>query len=381
MKKALLVATVADFLTTFEKSDMDLLQSLGYEVHCACSCSRITHQRYYKQVQDMGVIIHEVDFARSPLSRSNLGAYRQLKELMAKERFSIVHCHTPVGSVLGRLAAKKVKVPQVLYTVHGFHFFNGAPLKNWLLFYPIEKFMARKTDILITINNEDYQRAKKHFHPKDLRRIYGVGIDIHRFADCDTDRAAKRAELGIREDETLLVSVGELDDDKNHILGLEAMKTLAPKGYRWLIAGTGHLKDFLTAYMKENHLEDAVTLLGFRDDIPELLRAADMYVFPSLFEGVSVALMEAVAARLPIACTQVRGNVDTVITPESYFSPRSAETMVQAIERIQAMTPAEKETMIQTNEENLQKFSLEAVRKDMLDIYRAADRAAERGTK
>ena len=381
MKKACFVATVIDFLSTFEKSDMDLLQSLGYEVHCASNLKNYTHPRYFQMVKDMGVTLHQIDFARNPLSKTNLGALKQLQALMEQEQFDIVHCHTPVGSVLGRLAAKRAKVPQVIYTVHGFHFFNGAPKKNWLIFYPIEKAMARKTDILITINNEDYERAKKHFHPKELRRIYGVGIELSRFADCNCDRGKKREELGIRENETLLVSVGELDDDKNHILGIQAMKTLAPKGYRWVIAGTGHLKEMLTDAIRENHLENAVTLLGFRDDIPELLRAADMYVFPSWFEGVSVALMEAVAAKLPIACTEVRGNVDTVVTKESYFSPRSVDSMVVAVERINALSPEEKERMVETNWQNLQKFSLDNVRKDMLEIYRAADRAAERGRK
>lgn len=381
MKKALMIATVVGFIASFEKSDINILQKMGYEVHCAANYSKVNDPEKIRQLDDMGVVRHHVEFARSPFSKTNLQAYKKLKGIINSGHFDIVHCHTPVGGVLGRIAAHKCHVPAVIYTAHGFHFFKGCPAKNRVIFYPIEKTMSRITDILITINNEDYEVAKKRFHAKRTERIHGVGIDIDKFsfpADC---RNEKRTELGVDGDEKILLSVGELDRDKNHIEVLEAMKILAPKGYKYFIAGNGTLKESHTDYIKANGLENAVCLLGYRRDIPELLQAADIYIFPSLFEGLSVALMEAVAAKIPTACSEVRGNIDTVVTKESYFSPQSPLELVAAVEDISNMNDEEISRMVETNYQNLLKYRLSEVQKEMTRIYKIADRAVEKRRK
>ena len=373
-----MVSTIVGFLAAFERSDMKILQDMGYEVHVACDCKAYASEERFKMLKDMKVIQHHIPFKRSPLSKDNITAYRKLKALIKKERFDIVHCHTPVGGVLGRMAAHSCRVPVVMYTAHGFHFFKGCPAKNRLLFYPIEKFMSKWTDILITINNEDYEVASARFHAKSINRIHGVGIDIDKFAISAECRDAKRTELGIKDHETLLLSVGELSNDKNHIEVLEAMRTLATEGYRYIIAGRGPRLEKYQEFIKANGLGDAVQLLGFRTDIPELLRAADIYVFPSLFEGLSVALMEAVAAKLPVACSEVRGNVDTVVTRESYFPVDSPAKLASVVENICHMTEEEKEKMAEANYQNLLKYRLSEVQKEMQKIYKAADEAVEK---
>lgn len=375
-KKALIVASVATFLDSFEISDIHLLQEKGYEVHCACNAGSDSNQQASNPNERLlasGAVIHQVDFARSPLSTTNWAAYKQLNRLMAEEQFTLVHCHTPVAGMLARQAARKNRVPIVIYTAHGFHFFHGAPKKNWILFYPLEQGMSRCTDVLITINDEDYNRAKRRSHARRVERIHGVGVDTGRFASCEVDRDRKRADLGIREDEKLLLSVGDLDNEKHHITILQAMETLAPKGYRYLIAGDGELMESHRAFIREHHLEEAVQLLGYRHDIPELLRAADLYVFPSLREGLPVALMEAVAAGKPIACSPIRGNVDIVVTPESYFDPTSPDDAIRAIEGILSLPEKQRERMIQTNQENLKRYDVSEVRKEMTAIYEAAE--------
>lgn len=381
MKKALMVATVVGFIASFEKSDINILQEMGYEVHCAANYSRVNDPEKIKQLDEMGVVRQHIEFARSPFSKRNIQAYQELDRIITGEHFDIVHCHTPVGGVLGRMAARKNHVPVVMYTAHGFHFFRGCPVKNRVIFYPIEKNMSRITDILITINNEDYQVAKNRFHAKRTERIHGVGIDIEKFGVPSDCRNEKRAELGVADDEKLLLSVGELDRDKNHIEVLEAMKILAPKGYKYIIAGNGSLKKPYTDYIKANGLENAVYLLGYRRDIPELLKAADIYIFPSLFEGLSVALMEAAAAKIPIACSEVRGNIDTVVTEESYFSPQSPLELVSAVEGISNMNDEEKSKMLEKNYKNLLKYRLSEVEKEMARIYKIADRAVEKRKK
>ena len=379
-KKALIVASVAAFLDSFEVSDIGLLRDRGYEVHCACNLGADSNQSASnpnERLAASGAVLHQVDFARSPLSRTNGAAYRQLLSLMRREGFTLVHCHTPVAGMLARLAARKAKVPLVLYTAHGFHFFRGAPKKNWLLFYPLEQAMSRVTDVLVTINEEDYRRAEEKSHARRVFRVHGVGVDTARFSACRVDRMKKRAELGVGEGEKLLLSVGDLDDEKHHITVLRAMETLAPKGYRYFIAGDGERMESHRAFIRDHHLEHAVTLLGYRHDIPELLRAADLYIFPSLREGLPVALMEAVAAEKPVACSPIRGNVDIVVTPESYFDPESPEAAAEAVERILSLSPEERERMIRANQENLKRYDISRVRQEMTAVYQAAEELLE----
>lgn len=378
MKKALFISTIVEFLSSFEKSDISILQSMGYEVHCACNTDNIVDENKVQTLLDMGVRLHYVPFSRSPYSIKNIRSYNELKNIIKKQSIELVHCHTPVGGALGRLAANACRVPVTIYTAHGFHFFKGCPLKNRAIYYPVEKVMSRFTDVLITINNEDYQIASKKFHAKKTERIHGVGIDIDKFkieGDC---RESKRKELGIPDGKKMLLSVGELSRDKNHIELLEAMKILGNEGYILTIAGTGSLMESHSRFVKENKIEDCVRLLGYRKDVPELLQAADMYVFPSLFEGISVALMEAVAAKMPIACSEVRGNVDTVITRESYFPTDDPPKLVEVIRNISIMPEDEKRKMIEVNYNNLLKYSLSEVQKEMNTIYKAADDAVEK---
>lgn len=175
MKHALVVATVGGFITSFEKNDIRILQEKGYQVHVACDV-----MEEGKIFEEMGVVVHNIPFARSPLSRRNLKAYRRLKTVMQETNFQLVHCHTPVGGVIARIVSGKYRKNgcKVIYTAHGFHFYKGAPFKNWLIFYPIEKFLARWTDVLITINKEDYKRAKKDFSAKKVVYVPGVGVDV-----------------------------------------------------------------------------------------------------------------------------------------------------------------------------------------------------------
>ena len=139
-----------------------MLHSLGFEVHAAANFNDKN-----ERLDLLDIIRHHINIQRSPYSFGNLEAYRQLKQLMKAERFDIVHCHSPIGGVLARLAAKYVGIPCVIYTAHGFHFYKGAPIINWLIYYPIEKILSKITDIIITINCEDYIRAKKFKNRKN----------------------------------------------------------------------------------------------------------------------------------------------------------------------------------------------------------------------
>lgn len=378
MKKALIVATVVGFIANFEINDIFILQKMGYEVHIASDMSDCNNKEKLNKLLCTGIIAHNIKFFRNPFRYGNIKAFRQLNHLVKTEHFDLIHCHTPVGGVFGRAVGHLNHVNQVIYTAHGFHFFKGAPLKNWLIYYPIEKFFSRWADIQITLNNEDYQRAKK-FHTKIVKRIHGVGIDINKFNQGKSNRKTKRTELNLGIQDIMLLSVGQLERDKNQIVVLKAMKKLSKYNCKYYICGVGNKEKEYRTYINENQLQNNVFLLGYRTDVAELLQAADIFVFPSLFEGLSVALMEAVAAKVPIACTNVRGNVDTVITKESYFSPNNEKELVNVIEKI--LSSNDSAIMAEKNFKNLKKFQLSHVDKEMRAIYKFADNVIEKRNK
>lgn len=247
-----------------------------------------------------------VDFARSPFSKQTLVAYRQLRTLFGGERFDIVHTHTPVGGVLTRLAARDARRggTKVIYTAHGFHFYKGAPAVNWALWYPVERFMSRFTDVLVTINDEDYNRAKKFAHCR-VEYVPGVGIDLGRFA-CTKGRANKRAELELGEGDFALLSVGDLIPRKNQVVIVDALPLL-PESVKLLVCGEGVERESLESQIARLGLGGRARMLGFRSDMAEIMHACDALVFPSVHEGLPVSVMEAMASGLPVIASSIRG--------------------------------------------------------------------------
>ena len=318
MKKVLIVASVASMIDQFNVPNIELLQSMGYEVHIACNfekgstCNSERIQKLKKRLLEMGVKYYQIDFSRSVVNmKEHIRAYNQLNILVKKNQYTFMHCHSPIGGVIGRIVAHQNKV-KVIYTAHGFHFFDGAPLKNWLVFYPIEKFFSRWTDVLITINKEDYTRAKKKLHAKKVEYIPGVGVDIEKFAGNQVGVKKKRQELGIDEETIILLSVGELNANKNHSIVIKALAEMKDEKLHYFIAGKGKLKEELLRLAKKLGVEKQVHLLGFRSDIAELMKVADIYILPSLREGLNVSLMEAMASGLSCIASEIRGNRDLI---------------------------------------------------------------------
>lgn len=247
-----------------------------------------------------------IDFARSPFSKQTIVAYRQLRGLFEEEHFDIVHTHTPVGSVLTRLAARDARVggTKVIYTAHGFHFYKGAPMINWVLWYPVEKLMSRFTDVLVTINHEDFERAKKFAHCR-VEYVPGVGVDLSHFASVKC-RDAMRRELGIEAKDFALLSVGDLIPRKNQTTVIRALPLL-PKDVTLTVCGDGPELINLRELAEELGVSDRVYLLGFRNDVADIMAACDALVFPSVHEGLPVTIMEAMASGLPIVASTIRG--------------------------------------------------------------------------
>ncbi len=314
MKKVLLVTHVGDFIPQFEMGNVRYLQNAGYEVHYAADFQQSSYGSSGEKLKDSGVICHQIPFQRSPFRMKNIHAYRKLKELLAAEHFEFIHCHTPIGGAMARFAGRKYRRRgmKIIYTAHGFHFFKGAPPVNWIFYYPVERLLSRWTDVQITINQEDYQRAR-HFYAKRVVRIPGVGIRLAEIQKRKLlDRDAFRRSLKVEPDDFCLLSVGELDDNKNHITVLKALQKMDRTNIRYLICGKGRLQEQLARVISDYGLTDCVSLLGYRDDVSQIYEAADLFVFPSRREGLSVALMESMAKGLPALVSRIRGNVDLI---------------------------------------------------------------------
>lgn len=248
-EKILIVSTVSRQFYLFEQSNIKALRALNFEVHGAAN-----FEDRSERLKEVNVIEHHIDIQRSPFSLKNIKAIKQLEQLVKKEKFDVIHCHAPVGGVLGRLVGKKFPNCKVIYTAHGFHFFRGAPLKNWLLFYPIEKFLSKYTDHLITINNEDYKLAKEKFNMKNLHHINGIGVDLAKFqAIMKEDKYNLRQSIGFSRTDKILIYVGELSYRKNQTVLINAMETVVKQfpEVKLLIVGKGILMEEYRQLIKE----------------------------------------------------------------------------------------------------------------------------------
>ncbi|WP_249506691.1 glycosyltransferase family 4 protein [Fibrobacter sp. HC4] len=303
--KILYVTTISNTMTFFIEH-IKMLLNEGHSVELACSSALKPVNPIYNE---LGCKIHEIPFSRSPFSKNNIAAYKKLKRLVESEGYDIVHCHTPNAAMITRLACRKVRKQgtKVFYTAHGFHFFKGAPLKNWLMFYPVEKICARWTDVLITINHEDYEFAKKNMPAKKVCHVPGVGLNLDKFRNVKCDRNETRSLLGMPLDCFLLLSVGELNANKNHQTVIRAMACMKQKNVHYMIAGVGCLKENLHRLAVNLGIGEKVHFLGYRNDIPDLAYASDVFCFMSRREGLGMAALEAMACGLPLISSNVHG--------------------------------------------------------------------------
>ena len=368
-RKVLLVATVVKIhVNVFHIPCLKMFQEQGWETWV---CSR----NDFDNPKDC-VIPHcdhyiDIPFERNPLKPGNVKAYRMLRKIVEKEQFDLIYCHTPVGAMLARLAgiSARKKGTKVIYMAHGFHFYSGAPFLNWILYYPVEKFLSRFTDGLITINQEDHRRAQK-FHAGKTILIPGVGIDLDKFQKKEPTRQEIRNKLGIPERKIILMSVGELTKRKNHMAVIEALACLEEYDILYVVCGDGPMKARLRARAEELGVRERVKLLGFRKDIAELHKMADIFVFPSLQEGLPVALMEAMASGLPIVASRIRGNEDLIQNNRGGYLVKAQDSK-QLAEAISKMikNPEQRDKMEKRNLEIIKHYGQDAVLQKMKEFF------------
>ena len=372
-KKVLFVATVVKtHMMQFHLPYLKMFQDLGWE-------TAVASKNDYEDPADCRIpycdTYYNIPFARLPWKKSNIQSYKMLKKIIDEGNYDIIHCHTPVGAMIARLAAlsARKKGTKVIYTAHGFHFFKGAPLLNWLLFYPAEWLLAPVTDVLITINQEDHARALKQLRAKRIEYVPGVGIKTDKFRDLTLDREAKREALGYGAEDFLTLTVAEMTPNKNHITILKALALLKERGelnnIHYLICGRGEMWESLEQSAKELGISDHVNFLGYRTDAPELYQASDLFLFVTLREGLSVALMEAMSSGMPIICAKIRGNTDLIDENVSgVFSENSPEAVAEHILALYR-NPEKRQALGQAASEKALLFDEKAVLQQVKEIY------------
>ena len=380
MKRVLMLASVASMIDQFNMPNIALLQKLGYEVDVACNfiegntCSDARVAELKQKLQDMHVRCYQIDFARNIKHMGqNMKALWQVEALMKQNTYEFCHCHSPIGGVVTRIAGHRTRT-KVIYTAHGFHFYQGAPVMNWLVYYRVEKMLSRWTDVLITINHEDYKLAKKKFKMKKLTYVPGIGIDTQREGLSQKEKEEKRKELGIPQAAFLITNAAEFTPNKNQKTVIEAIEQLHNPNIYFVMCGIGEKKAELEQYVKEHGLEEHIRFVGFRNDLHEILQTSDCFVLSSFREGLSVALMEAMAEGLPVVCSRIRGNVDLIKDGKGgiLVSPENKEDYEAAFRKLYEMKHKELaafQRLGKINAENVKSFGRSAVERLMENVY------------
>lgn len=370
MGKILFISNIAKGIGSFSIASINAAKECGLQFHMAANWDLVGPEQIKADEEKYNIRIHNIPLSRSPYSPRNIEAYKELVKIIRSENIDYIHCNTPVGGLLGRLVGRKCRVKKVIYQVHGFHFYKGAPLRNWLLYYPMEIWFAHYTDVIITINNEDYERAKK-FKLRNNGKVYyvpGVGIDTSQYHTDRECRIEKRKELGLGVDDVALISMGDLIERKNYPVAIEAIAKAKNPRLQYFICGTGPEKEKLMTFAKNQGVESQVRFLGYRNDIKELLQAADIFLFTTLQEGLSRSLMEAMASGLPCIASKIRGNTDLLNGSNGGILCDSLENYVEAIDKLVKDFSLRRQMSV-NNLEAIQSYSIEEISKKKEDTY------------
>ena len=376
-KKALQLASVASMIDLFNTDNIRILHSLGFVVDVAANFEEgsITSQErvdeYREELKKQGISVFQVPIPRSISKISNiLRSYKIVKKLVEQNHYQIVHCHSPIGGVICRLACRKARKnygTKVIYTAHGFHFFKGASKTAWMIYYPIEKWCSKYTDVLITINQEDYQNAKKMRAGKVVY-IPGIGVNTEEIRNTIVDRNVIRKEFGFSDTDFVFMSTGQISIRKNHELVIRALSKISDEKVKYLIVGFGEEEERLKRIVMDLQLNERVVFAGYRGDVKELLHAVDAFAFPSLQEGLPVALMEAMAAGLPVVASRIRGNVDLIEDGKGGFLYNSDDIdgFAQGMQRVYTNDIS---NMRNTNINTMKGFDTNIVNMKMTELY------------
>lgn len=369
--KILFVTTISDTVNAFLVPHIKWLIEQGYQVGVAFN----TVQQVSPELIELGCKVHQIDFQRNPLRKENLFAYKEIKKIILEEGYDYVHVHTPVASFLTRFACRNIKNVKILYTAHGFHFFKGAPKKNWALYYTLEKFVARWTDGVITMNDEDFHAAKrfKLRRRNAIYKIHGVGLDLNKFLLQTPEKKMKlREEYGYDDNDFILIYVGELSYRKQQDLLIKVVSLIKEEipQIKLLLVGDGERLTEYEELVKKLGVEKNVEFLGYRKDVPQLMMISDLAISTSRQEGLPVNVMEAMATGLPLIVTNCRGNRDLVYSGENGFVVEVDDVTACATNILKLFHSNDlRQEFANKSRELIEEYSLDHVIGEMKEIY------------
>lgn len=373
MKRALLLAPMGSVHRRFNQANIAALQSLGLHVELCANFENgngpeIHNQSFLEECGIRGIKTHSIPFARHSLTGS-LKCLSQLKELLSREQYDLVHTHTETGGLLLKLAYSEKGKSKFIFTPHGMSFWKGSSLKSQLVYRPLERWICSAMDMNLGMNMEEVENLEQ-WNKRTAHYVHGVGLNVARMQNPSRSREQMREEFGLTESDKFIVSIGELDDNKNHITVIKALATLGRKDFKYVVCGVGPNKDMLLAEAECTGLKENVILAGYRSDIPDVLNAADIFVFPSFHEGMPVSALEAMACSLPVVCSAIRGNVDVVKDGDNgyLFKPSDVDTLSRQIALLMD-NDALRQQMGAKNKEIVREFSLGAVTEELKAIY------------
>lgn len=367
MGKRILVTSTDLMMVQFLLPHIMNLSENGYEVEIACSDVGNRMDEIRQKLDGYVKAIHTVRLHRSPADSDNLNGYKDMKKVIHNGHYDIIWTNEPVMGVVTRLAARKARKAgtKVLYMVHGFHFFDGAPKLNWVVYYPIERLMASKADIICTVNKEDYKRAQS-FNVKRVEYIHGIGINTSRLT-LGERRNDIRAELGLAADDFIVLSVGELNENKNQKTIIKAIAALNDKKIHYILCGKGDQLENLKKLTAECGLSENVHFLGYRTDVVDICSQSDVYVMPSFREGLPVASLEAMYCGLPLVTSNIRGLSDVMENDITGYmcEPANAQSFSESIRKLKD-NPDMRRCMGLHNQEIVKPYCLEETKKEVL---------------
>ena len=371
MKKVLLVATVQSHIGQFHRPLAEVLHNHGYEVHVAA------HDNLYLKnglKLDFADKVFDVPFSRSPKSKDNVEAYKRLKQILDNDHYEAVHCNTPMGGFVTRLAARNArkKGTKVFYTAHGFHFYDGAPKKNWLIYYPIERFFSRMTDTLITITREDYKLASEKFHCH-IEHMHGVGVDGKRYFKASAEeKMAMRKKMGYSVTQKLILCIGELNQNKNQTMAIKAMHKVVEQfpDALLILAGNGPREEFLKEFIRQEGLEKNIQMIGYVTNLQDYQHIVDVQVCCSKREGLPLNVVESMLSGNPVVASLNRGHRELIENGKTGYIVAVDDSEKMA-EKVLLMLQDEKQKQyIETNAMMFaQQYTFDNVKKELKAIY------------
>ena len=363
------MTTVSRTINAFLIPHIEMLLDNGYEVDCACSIDKPVD----KELQNKGVKIFEVPFSRNPLGIGNIKAFMRLMELQRINNYDIVHVHTPIAAIYGRLLKLRYKNLKTIYTAHGYHFLKGGSKLARLVYYPIEKIMAKFTDVIININKEDFEITKEKLKPRSSYFLNGVGLDLSKYKKLSNDEILeKKKELGITDNDFIVLMIAELNKNKNHIQLINAIDTLKKQysNIKVFCIGDGDMREDLEQQIISRNLQNNIFMLGYRQDVNKLINISDIGILMSYREGLPRNIMEFMASGRKVIATNIRGCRDLLCneTVGTLVNVGDYEETAKAIEKYYLL----KDRSFNLSNE-IEKYDVDSVNKELLKIYESIE--------